>query len=60
MHNKLGLWKSSGSFGETLICFICGSFNTSISIGHRGSYEESSCGPFRPFAPYGIRPCRIG
>ena len=57
--NELGLWKNSGSSGGTLICFIRGSFNTSISIGHKGSNEDSSFGP-RPVKPNGARACRIG
>lgn len=56
---ELGLWNNSGSSGATLICFIRGSFNTSISIGHKGSNEDSSCGP-RPVKPYGARAGRIG
>ncbi len=57
---KLGLWKNSGSSGGIFICFIRGSFNTSTSIGHRGSYEDSSFGPPRELKPYGIRAGRIG
>lgn len=37
--NLLDLWNSSGSDGVVLICFTRDSFNTSTSIGHRGSAE---------------------